>query len=60
MFDDVYLSIALLTGCSFLLGFCIGAWYVERREQKRDEAYYRECERDFYRAESRAPDGEPF
>lgn len=60
MFDDVYLSIFILASCTFFLGFGVAAWLFQRAKRREQEAYYRECERDFYRAESRAPDGEPF
>lgn len=60
MFDDVYLSIALLAGSCFLLGVAVTIGITRWLKKMEDEAYYRECERDFYRGESRAPDGEPF
>lgn len=59
MFKDVYLSIFILSSCTFFLGFAVAAWLFQRAKKREEEEYIRECERDFYREDKHSVFNDP-
>lgn len=57
---DVWISIAILMVCCIALGFGLAEWRHATGRRKQQEAYYAECERDFYREPKYDPPELPF